>query len=99
MNTKLYYGNKKEVTYTGFAGNIFGVPHDKVIEEGLYFVKIGEHEYIELDELLAEKKQKKMTVIKDFATKRGEIFVCDLILVDDLILTKVKTRNKEKDNI
>ena len=38
MRAELYYGNKKECVYTGYAGNMFGVEHSKVVEEGLSFV-------------------------------------------------------------
>lgn len=42
--------------YAGCAGNMFGVDHNKIIEEGGYFVKIRDNEYVELDELLFNKK-------------------------------------------
>jgi len=53
MKNELYYGNKKECIYAGYVGNIFGVERNRIIEEGLYFIKVGEKEYIELDELLS----------------------------------------------
>lgn len=92
MKTELYYGNKKECIYAGYAGIIFGVERDRIIEEGLYFIKVGEKEYIELDELLSTKKKK--IVLKTFARKRGEIFVGDLVLVDDLVKSIMNTKKK-----
>lgn len=90
MRTELYYGNKKECIYNGYAGNMVGVEHDKVIEEGLYFVKIRDHEYIELDELLSNKKKK--LILKDFVTKKGDIFVDDLVFVNDLLKSNEQTK-------
>ena len=90
MKPELYYGNKKECIYTGYAGNMLGVDHDKIIEEGLYFVKIRDKEYIELNELLSNKKKKQ--VLKDFATNTGEIFVGDLVLVNDLVESRTSTK-------
>ena len=31
MSAEIYFGNLKECTYAGCAGNFFGVEHDKVI--------------------------------------------------------------------
>ena len=92
MKTELYYGNKKECIYAGCAGNMFAVEHDKVVEEGLYFVKLKDHEYVELDELLVNKNKK--TIIKDYATKKGEIFVDDLVLINKLVDSKIRTKKK-----
>ena len=92
MSVEIYFGNLKECTYTGCAGNFFGVEHDRVIQEGLYFVKVKENEYIWLDELLSNKKKKQ--TFKSAATKKGEIFVGDLVLVNDLVELKIKLKNK-----
>jgi len=92
MSVEIYFGNLKECTYTGCAGNFFGVEHDRVIQEGLYFVKVKENEYIWLDELLSNKKKKQ--TFKSAATKKGEIFVGDLVLVNDLVESKIKVKNK-----
>ena len=92
MSVEIYFGNLKEFTYAGCAGNFFGVEHDRVIQEGLYFIKIKDNEYMWLEELLSNKKKKQ--TFKSTATKRGEIFVGDLVLVNDLVETKVKTKNK-----
>ena len=92
MSVEIYFGNLKECTYTGCAGNFFGVEHDRVIQEGLYFVKVKDNEYIWLDELLSNKKKKQ--TIKSAATKKGEIFVGDLVLVNDLVESKIKVKNK-----
>lgn len=82
----------KKCIYVGYAGNMFWVEHDKVIEEGVYLVKIKDREYIELDELLSSKRKK--TVLKDFATKKGEIFVGDLVLVNDLVVSNNRKKTK-----
>jgi len=92
MNAEIYYGNLKECIYAGCAGNFFGVEHDRVIQEGLYFVKIKDNEYICIEELLSNKKKKQ--TFKSNATKKGEIFVGDLVLVNDLVESNIKTRNK-----
>jgi len=92
MKNELYYGNKKECIYAGYVGNIFGVERNRIIEEGLYFIKVGEKEYIELDELLSSKKKK--VILKNFARKRGEIFVGDLVLVDDLVKSAIDTKKR-----
>ena len=92
MSIEIYFGNLKECTYAGCAGNFFGVEHDRVIQEGLYFIKIKDNESMWLEELLSNKKKKQ--TFKSTATKRGEIFVGDLVLVNDLVETKVKTKNK-----
>lgn len=89
---ELYCGNKYECIYAGYMGNVFGAQHDKVVEEGVYFVKIRDNEYVELDELLSNKKKKQ--VIKDFATNKGEIFVGDLVLVNDVIESRLQTKKK-----
>ena len=93
MSVEIYFGNLRECTYAGCAGNFFGVEHDRVIAEGLYFVKIKDDEYILVEELLSNKKKKQ--TFKSTASKKGEIFVGDLILVNDLIQTKVKTENQQ----
>lgn len=86
MKNKLYYGNLKECIYTGFVGNIFGAEHDTIIEKGIYLIKLNENEYIRLEELLSNKKKKE--ILKTTASKRGEIFVDDLELVNDLVESK-----------
>lgn len=83
MKTEIYYGDLKECIYNGYAGNMFGVDHDKIIEKGIFFIKIKENEYIRLEELIANKRNKE--TLKDFATKKGQIFVGNLILVNDII--------------
>jgi len=60
--------------------------------KGLYFIKIKDNEYIWLEELLSNKKKKQ--TFKSTATKKGEVFVGDLVLVNDLLESKVKTKNK-----
>lgn len=90
MDTEIYFGNLKECTYVGCAGNIFGVEHNKIIKEGLYFVKIKDDKYICLDELLSNKTKKQM--FKAIATKKGELFVSDLVLVNDLVKSKTKSK-------
>ena len=92
MSVEIYFGNLKECTYAGCAGNFFGAEHDKVIQEGLYFIKIKDNEYIWLEELLSNKKKKQ--TFKSTATKKGEVFVGDLVLVNDLFESKVKNKNK-----
>ena len=92
MSVEIYFGNLKECTYAGCAGNFFGVEHDRVIKEGLYFVKIKDDKYIWLDELLSNKKKKQ--TFKSSAIKKGEIFAGDLVLVNDLIESKLKTKSK-----
>ena len=92
MGTEIYFGNLKECTYAGCAGNLFAVEHDRVIQEGLYFIKIKDNEYICLEELLSSKKEKQ--TFKSSATKRGEIFVGDLVLVNDLVESKIRTKSK-----
>lgn len=80
---QLYYGNLIKYIYAGCAGNIFGVEHNEIIEPGVYFLKIKDHEYIELSEFLSNKKKK--IILRDFATYKGELFVGNLILVNNLI--------------
>jgi len=92
MSAEIYFGNLKECTYAGCAGNLFGVEHDKIIQEGLYFIKIKDNEYIWLEELLSNKKKKQ--TFKSTATKKGEVFVGDLVLVNDLVELKLKTKSK-----
>ena len=92
MSVEIYFGNLRECTYAGCAGNFFGVDHDRVIAEGLYFVKIKDDEYIWLDELLSSKKKKQ--TFKSSARKKGEIFVSDLVLVNDLVESKLKMKSK-----
>ena len=92
MSVEIYFGNLKECIYAGCAGNFFGVEHDRVIQEGLYFIKIKDNEYMGLEELLSNKKKKQ--TFKSTATKKGEIFVGDLVLVNDLVESKIKTKNK-----
>ena len=92
MSVEIYFGNLKECTYAGCAGNFFGVEHDRVIQEGLCFIKIKDNEYMWLEELLSNKKKKQ--TFKSTATKKGEIFVGDLVLVNDLVESKIKTNNK-----
>lgn len=87
MKNQLYYGNLKKCTYLGYAGNFFGVDHDEIIEQGVYFVKLKEHEYIRLEELLSDKKKKE--TLKDDAKEVGQLFVGDLVLVNDLVETKI----------
>ena len=91
MSAEIYFGNLKECVYAGCFGNFFGVEHDRVIQEGLYFIKLNDNEYIWLDELLSNKKKKK--TFKNTATKKGEIFVGDLVLINDLVESKIKTKN------
>lgn len=83
MKDRLYRGNLKKCVYNGYAGNIFSVDHIAIIEEGVYLIKLKENEYIRLEELLDNKKKKEK--LKDFATKVGQIYVDDLVLVNDLI--------------
>ena len=92
MKVEIYFGNLKKCTYAGCAGNFFGAEHDRVIQEGLYFVKIKDNEYICIEELLSNKKKKQ--TFKCTATKKGEIFVGDLVLVNDLVKSNIKTKNK-----
>ena len=92
MSVEIYFGNLKECTYAGCAGNFFGVEHDRVIQEGLYFVKVKDNEYLWLDELLSNKKKKQ--TFKSTPTKKREIFVGDLVLVNNLVESKEKTKNK-----
>lgn len=87
MKVDIYYGNLKECIYTGHVGNFFGADHDKVVEEGIYFVKLKDHEYIRLEELLSNKNKKE--TFKDYATDRGQIFVGNLVLVNDLVEPKI----------
>lgn len=82
MKKEIYIGNIKEKIYAGYAGLIFGVVTENVIEEGVCFVKIKENQYVRLDDILAKKKK---TIIKDFSNKKGEIFVSDLIPLKELI--------------
>ena len=49
MIAEIYFGNLKECTYAGCAGNFFGAEHDRVIQEGLYFIKIKDNEYMWLE--------------------------------------------------
>lgn len=86
MKPKIYYGDLKECTYAGYAGNTVGAKHDKVIEEGIYLIKLSDNEYIRLEELLSDKSEKE--ILKDYATEKGQIFVSNLVLVNDLIESK-----------
>lgn len=85
MKTEVYYGNLRKCTYTGYAGNMFGAPHDEIVEEGIFFLKIKEG-YIRLEDLMANRR----VTIKDHATKVGELFVSDLILLNNLVQEKSK---------
>ena len=90
MSVEIYFGNLKECSYAGCAGNFFGVEHDRVIQEGLYFIKIKDNEYIWIEELLSNKKKKQ--TFKSTATKKGEVFVGDLVLVNDLVESRTSTK-------
>lgn len=90
MEVELYYGNLKKVIYNGYAGNIFGIQHIEIAEEGVYLIKIKDNKYIRLEELLSNKKKKE--IFLDFATKNEDYYVDDLVLVNDLIGTKIKSK-------
>lgn len=83
MKPEIYYGDLKECIYVGYIGNMFGADHDKIVEEGVYFIKLKDNEYIRLEELLSNKKKKE--ILKDYATKKGQIFAGNLVLVNDLV--------------
>lgn len=87
MKPEIYYGDLKECIYAGYAGNIFGLEHDRIIEEGVYFIKLKDNEYIRLDELMSNKKKKEF--LKDYATEKGQIFVSNLVLVNELVETNI----------
>lgn len=82
MFKEIYVGNIKECLYSGYAGNIFGIEHEKIIEQGVCLVKVNENEYVKLDELLSNNKK---NVIKKTGVKKGDLFVSDLVLLKDLI--------------
>jgi len=84
MNLDIYYGCINECTYAGMAGNMFGVPHYKVIEEGVYFIKVGEGEYVRLDDIVSGVKKPK--VYRKYATKRGEHYIGSISSVRNIIL-------------
>ena len=90
MKPEIYFGNLKECIYAGYTGNFFGVDHDRILEKGIYVIKINENEYMRLEELFSNKKKK--TTIKNTATKKGDIFIDDLILVNELVESLENTK-------
>lgn len=88
MKTEIYYGNLKKCIYTGYAGNLLGVDRDEIVEEGVFFVKTKESEYVKLDDLMSNRR----VIIKDYATKVGEFFASDLVLLNSLVQEKSKQK-------
>lgn len=88
MKTEIYYGNLKKCIYTGYAGNLLGVGRDEIVEEGIFFVKTKESEYVKLDDLMSNRR----VIIKDYATKVGELFASDLVLLNSLVQEKSKQK-------
>lgn len=92
MNTEIYFGNLKECTYAGYVGNLFGVEHDKLLKEGCYFVKVEENKYVLVEDLLSHKRKKK--TFSTSAFKKGDVFVSDLVLINDLVEAKKKIKTR-----
>ena len=84
----------------GLWNELFGFPIDNCSYESIECNKTyipllnwdKDNEYMWLEELLSNKKKKQ--TFKSTATKKGEIFVGDLVLVNDLVESKIKTKNK-----
>ena len=92
MNLDIYYGNINECTYAGMIG--FGVPHYKVVEEGVYFIKVGEYSYVRLEDIV--NRVKKPQVFKIYATKLGELYIGSIGTIKDMIGKSSIERDKIK---
>lgn len=90
----LYYGNIKECIYAGYIGNLMAAPHDKIHKQGVFLVEIEENQFIELDELLSNKKKKEK--LSTTASKVGELFVdkYSLVNVNNVMLEKTEQKTK-----
>ena len=92
--SKLFYGNINECIYTGHLGNLMGAPHDKIYKQDVFLVEVEQDTFIELDELLSNKKKK--VKLNTSASKVGELFVdkYSLVNVSDVMLEKTEQKTK-----
>lgn len=90
----LFCGNIKECIYTGYIGNLMAAPHDKMHKQGVFLVEVEENTFIELEELLTNKKKKEK--LSTTASKVGELFVdkYSLVNVSDVMLEKTEQKTK-----
>lgn len=90
----LFYGNIRQCIYAGFIGNLMNAEHDKMYKEGVFLVAVEKNTFIELDELLSNKKRKQKLNIT--ASKVGELFVDkhSLVNVSEVMMEKTKQKNK-----
>ena len=90
-----YKGDICECTYAGLAGNIQGVDHYKIIEEGVPLLKIGDHNYIRLEDYMSEKK---VMLLKDYGINKGDHFVQELKPLSqdecEIIYNNIRQRRK-----
>ena len=83
MNSRIYYGELRKCIYAGMAGNMFGVPHYEIVEEGVYFAKVGESRYVRIEDLITGVKKPK--ILRIYATEVGEYYVGSLISLDEIV--------------
>lgn len=94
MNYDIFYGNINECTYAGMAGNMFGVPHYKVVEENVFLIKFGANSFVRLDDFISKKKNAK--IYKRYATKLGEHYIGSMVSLNEIIEERM---NEQKGNV